>query len=227
MTSGVFLQMRLDSSRLPLKALLPLAGLPVAAHVMNALSRVKADIHMLLTTEDSRAELAPLAEKAGWRVFTGSKEDVLERYVFAARETGCSRIIRATGDNPLVSAYMANEAVLLAEKSGADYAGFASLPLGSGVEVIRAQALEEAWNEAEDPYEREHVAPFLYRHPERYKIMVPEAPERYRAPGSRVTLDTSEDYTFLQKLFAELYQGTPLELETVIPWLEAHPRNVS
>ncbi len=223
--TGVFLQVRLDSSRLPRKALLPLAGPVVVEHAMRALNRVKADIHMVVTTEDSFAELAPFAERAGWDIFSGPRDDVLARYVLAARHTGCSRIIRATGDNPLVSADMANRAVLLAENSGADYAGFASLPLGSGVEVIRTRALEEAGEESGDPYEREHVAPFLYRRPERFKVVVPEAPESFRAPDSRITLDTPADYRFLQQLFAELYRGTPLELDTVIPWLKAHPRN--
>ncbi len=223
--TGVFLQVRLDSSRLPRKALLPLAGLPVIQHAVNALSHVKADMHMLLTTDDSADELAPVAEKSGWGVFIGPKEDVLDRYILAARKTGCSRIIRATGDNPLVSAEMADEAVRIAEESGSDYTGFLGMPLGSGVEVIKTQALEEAWKDAKDPYERAHVAPFLYRHPERFKIVRPEAPEKYHAPETRITLDTREDYLFLQKLFADLYRGNPLSLSELVPWLKANSGN--
>ena len=218
--TSVFLQVRLDSSRLPRKALLPLADRPVVEHAMRALDGVEADHRMLLTTEDSVEELSPPANKAGWEIFVGPKEDVLERFVLAARKSGADRIVRATGDNPLVSASMANAALELSSRTGADYAGFSGLPVGSGVEVIDVSALEEAWSEAADPYEREHVAPFLYRRPERYRIEIPQAPDSFRAPGVRITLDTAEDYAFLQKLYAELYSGEVLDLDSVVPWLK-------
>ena len=221
--TSVFLQVRLDSSRLPRKALLPLADRLVVEHAMRALDAVRADSRMLLTTDDSAAELTPLAEKAGWGLFIGPKDDVLERFVLAARQTGCTRIVRATGDNPLVSAMMANRALELYDATEADYAGLAGLPVGSGVEVIRTSCLEQAWKEAEDPYEREHVAPFLYRRPERYRIVIPEAPESCRAPGRRITLDTREDHERLKRIYGDLYRGRPLELGDVVPWLNDHP----
>ncbi|MCK5735540.1 MAG: hypothetical protein KAH21_03635, partial [Spirochaetaceae bacterium] len=195
--TSVFLQVRLDSSRLPRKALLKLSDLTVVEHAMRSLDAVKADHRMLVTTRDSESSLGPLAEKSGWGLFVGSKNDVLSRYVMAARETGAQRLVRATGDNPLVSAAMANAAIKLFEESNADFAGFSELPLGAGVEIVSVPCLEEALKESEDSYEREHVSPFLYNRPERYRIVVPPAPEGYRAPGTRITLDTPEDYNFL------------------------------
>lgn len=223
--TSVFLQVRLDSSRLPRKALLPLGDRLVVEHAMHALNGVQADSRMLLTTDDSASELSPLAEKAGWKIFVGPKDDVLERFVLAARETGCSRIVRATGDNPLVSPRMANAAIALSDDTGAAYAGFGGLPIGSGVEVIRTESLEEARSDATDPYEREHVAPFLYRRPEHFRIEIPEAPADCCAPGRRITLDTPEDYIFLKDLFAELYRGDVLDLDRVVPWLLENPRD--
>ena len=221
--TSVFLQMRLDSTRLPRKALLPLGDRTVAEHAMRALDAVRADHRMLLTTADSADELAPVAERAGWRLFVGPKDDVLKRFLLAAAETGADRIVRATGDNPLVSAAMADATQDLADETGADYAGFRDLPVGSGVEVVNVRALELAGAEATDPYEREHVSPFLYRRPERFRIEVPPAPEACRAPGRRITLDTPEDYAFLERLYADLYEGEPLDLDRVVPWLLDHP----
>jgi len=217
--TAIFLQVRLDSTRLPRKALLELAGLSVVEHAMRSLNGVSADVRVLLTTGDSAGELEMPARSAGWEVFTGPKDDVLERFILASRRYGVQRIVRATGDNPLVSASMAEAALDLSRETLADYAGFGALPLGSGVEILDAAALEEAYRDAEDPYEREHVAPFLYRHPERFRIVVPEAPESCRGPGMRLTLDTPEDYTFLAQLFDELYEGEPLDLDRVLPWL--------
>jgi spore coat polysaccharide biosynthesis protein SpsF len=114
---------------------------------------------------------------------------------------------------------MAEAAIALSRDTGAAYAGFSLMPVGSGVEVINVASLETAWREAADPYEREHVAPFLYRRPERFRIEVPEAPVQFRAPGVRITLDTAKDYEELQMLFDTLYRGAPLDLDQVVPYL--------
>jgi len=224
-STSIFLQVRLDSSRLPRKALLKLSDSTVVEHAMHSLDSVRAEQRTLVTTLDSESELRPLAEKCGWGLFVGSKDDVLSRYVLAARETGAARLVRATGDNPLVSAAMANAALDLFDETAADFAGFSELPLGAGVEIVRVACLEEAYEEAEDPYEREHVSPFLYRRPERFRIVVPPAPDGYRAPDGRITLDTPEDYEFLTQLYKDLYRGSPLDLDVVIPYLSQRTVN--
>lgn len=221
--TGIFLQVRLDSLRLPNKALLNLENHCVISHAMHALNEVHADIRCILTTEDSRNKLKPLTEKTGWQIFTGARDDVLSRYVHAGRHYGVRRIIRATGDNPLVSASMANAALALSKCSNSHYTGFSSLPVGAGVEILDFVALEEAHAEALDSYEREHVAPFLYHRPQRFRILRPQAPQRVRMPNLRITLDTEEDYAFLQLLFSTLYHGKPIELFEVVKWFKENP----
>jgi spore coat polysaccharide biosynthesis protein SpsF len=222
--TSVFLQVRLDSSRLPRKALLKLADRTVIEHAMRALEGVDVDNRMLLTSEDSQADLAPLAEKAGWGIFAGPKDDVLARFILAARNTGTGTIIRATGDNPLVSPSMANQALKVFRETRADYTGFTGMPAGSGVEVIRTSSLETAFDEADDPYEREHVAPFLYRRPGRFRIEKPQVPPEYFAPDTRITLDTRDDFVFLETLFNDLYSGDVLDLDTLVPYLRSAER---
>lgn len=220
---ALFLQVRIDSSRLPRKALLPLGDRPVIAHILRALKCVEAEMHCILTTEDSQSELAPFARQAGWDIFAGPRDDVLARYALAAQEYGASCIIRATGDNPLVSATMAHEAIRLAEDEKAHYAGIKGIPIGSGVEVLDAKALFQAADEATDSYEREHVSPFLYRNPQRFHIVLKQAPDHLCLPQARITLDTRSDFDYLNRLFAELYRGDILELSSIIPWLKDNP----
>lgn len=220
---GVFLQLRVNSTRLPRKALLDLAGRTVAEHAMAALDTVDADLHCVLIPENSVHELEPLIRKAGWELFVGPEEDVLARFVLAARTYGVKRIVRATGDNPLVSADMASVAMGVAARTGAHYTAFSGLPTGSGVEILDAAALEEAFDMAEDPYEREHVAPYLYRHPRRFHIETPDAPPEVHAPDIRITLDTKADYRYLKRLFANLYNASPIPLQTVVAWARKNP----
>ncbi|MFP4179870.1 MAG: cytidylyltransferase domain-containing protein [Spirochaetaceae bacterium] len=220
--TGVFLQVRLDSSRLPGKALLPLEGDTVVGHAMRALRNVHAQVYLLLTDSESAGELRPHAEKAGFEVFAGAKDDVLLRYTDAARLYGVDRIIRATGDNPLVSAECADRICVLHRQAGADYSGFRGLPLGTGVECVEAEALFEAEKAAVSSYDREHVCPYLYRHPERFSIHTPQAPGQYRFPEARVTLDTEEDYIRLKELFKSLYNGSPVPIDRLVPALSRY-----
>ena len=221
---SVFLQVRLDSSRLPRKALRVLGDRTVVEHCFRALSAVSADQRVLVTESASEPELAPLARAAGWTVFAGSKTNVLDRFVRAARLTGTTTIVRATGDNPLVSAALANKLLAVYQEAGADYSGFQGAPTGTGVEIVRVAALETAWSSRPDAYESEHVCPYLYRRPEQFKILQPEVEATFRAPTARVTLDTPDDFLYLSRLWEELYHGTPLETEALIPWLNRNPR---
>ncbi|MCG8451758.1 MAG: NTP transferase domain-containing protein [Spirochaetales bacterium] len=219
---GIFLQVRLDSLRLPQKALLPLAGKPVVAHAMESLNRVPADHRVLLTTEDSVEPLKSIAHQEGWDIFVGPKSDVLGRYVKAIQEYGVQTVVRATGDNPLVSALLAQKALEHFSQKQADYCGLLGMPLGTGVEVVRAQALVQASQETSESYEREHVCPYLYRHSEHFQVEQPMAPPSFWG-DYRLTLDTSEDYMFLSELFNHLYKGIPLDLPEILPWLQERP----
>ena len=213
--TGLFIQVRLDSSRLPGKALLPLGDMTVLDHALRNLSEVEADVHAVLTDRASAPALMAVAARWGFDLFQGPKDDVLERFALALSHFGVDRVVRATGDNPLVSVPMARAAIELAQTSGADYFGFQGSPLGTGVEVVRSSALLTAREESVDPYEREHVCPFLYRRPEQFTVQRPLVPESWRG-DERLTLDTREDYRFFQEIFDNLYQGEPLILEEVL-----------
>jgi spore coat polysaccharide biosynthesis protein SpsF len=215
----MFLQARLGSTRLPRKALLPLADATVLQLAMRALARVEAGVHALLTEPASRSAFAGLAREEGFQLFVGSEQDVLDRFCRAASHFGVRRVVRATGDNPLVSPAQVRSLLELHEARGWQLSHYLGPPLGTGVEVVEAQALAEAGKEARDPYEREHVTPYLYRHPERFRVGEPPCPARWHLPEARVTLDTAEDYERLRALFAELYRGEPLETEELVAWL--------
>jgi spore coat polysaccharide biosynthesis protein SpsF len=174
------------------------------------------DRHVLLTDEESAEDLAPLAERGGFELFTGPREDVLERFALAVERYGVETFLRATGDNPLVSAGCAGALLELHLLKGADYSGYRGLPLGTGVECVRGAALLEARRRAVRPYDREHVCPYLYTHPESFAIFTPEAPEKCRAPELRVTLDTAEDYERLKLIFSRLYRGKPIQTAELV-----------
>ena len=212
----IVLQARLDSSRLPRKALLPLDGKPLVFRVMEALSRIPAALRILACPEDSADTFRALAASAGFEVFAGSKYDVLGRFCAAirhfglAREGGC-RIVRATGDNPFVFCDAAEAINGEAAALDADYAGFAGLPYGAGVESVAVSALLRAEKEAETQYHREHVCPYLYENGGIFTLHRPLAPAKWRYPSMRLTVDTVDDYGIAKLLYRELLRSAPPE----------------
>jgi spore coat polysaccharide biosynthesis protein SpsF len=208
--TALILQARLDSSRLGGKALLPLGDRPIVFRVMEALAFLPCEKKMLACPEDSVSAFAPLAEEAGFILVPGPKEDVLARYCLAIRESGADRVIRATADNPFVFVDAAGAIDGEAAALGADYAGYFGLPYGAGVESVASEALLRAEREAKDPYEREHVCPYLYRHPELFRLHRPLAPRRWQGPDCGITVDTREDYDRAMSLYGRL-SSLPLE----------------
>jgi len=201
---AIVLQARVDSSRLPGKALLPLGGKPMLLRVMEALNRTPAELRVLACPEDSESVFAEIAGEAGFTLFAGPKEDVLDRFCLILRRFGIRHVIRATGDNPFVFTNAAYTITTEALTLDADYAGYSGLPPGAGVEYISAKALLRAGTEADSQYDREHVCPYLYTHPEKFLLHRPLAPQHWQGPEIRLTVDTQQDYEQAQVLYAAL-----------------------
>jgi spore coat polysaccharide biosynthesis protein SpsF len=222
-STGIFIQVRLGSVRLPSKALLALPGGCVIQHVMRSLQAVPADARALLTDGRSRDALRPLADAEGYEVCVGPDEDVLARYCAACRQFGVQRVVRATGDNPLTSARLARDIMAAHEAAATDLSHYLGVPWGSGIEVVTTEALLQAETDATRQDEREHITTFHYRHPQRFRILEAPAPAYAAYPEGRVTIDTPADMEAMTRLFEALYQGAPVEIEQAIAWLKEHP----
>jgi spore coat polysaccharide biosynthesis protein SpsF len=176
----------------------------VLLRVLETLSLIPADEYVLACPEDCLEAFTPIAKRGRFAIFAGSKNDVLNRYCSAIRYFGIAedaRIIRATGDNPFVFAAAAAEINREASALGADYAGYTDLPYGAGVESVLASALLRAEKEGTLETEREHVCPYLYGNPARFKLHRPLAPKKWQYPALRLTIDTKEDYENACRLY--------------------------
>ncbi len=221
MNTAVFLQVRLDSSRLPRKALKPIADRVLAEHAMRALRKLDLDHYVLVTASGDETVLGPYAEACGFEIFAGDRDDVLDRFIRAGRLYKPDLIIRATGDNPLVAIEPARTVLeTIGKDPGCDYCAMRGLPLGCGVEVFRREALETAYAETEDPYDHEHVTPYLYKNPERFNLRYLQHDPPMEE--CRVTMDTEEDYFEIRELFKALYRGGPVPFDRLKEYLLRH-----
>ena len=101
----IVLASRVGSTRLPRKALKPMAGCSTMLELIikRLRSSKMANDVIVATEEKSYNEFSKIFENLKCNYFVGSEEDVLDRYVKAAEKFNGDIIVRATGDNPLVS----------------------------------------------------------------------------------------------------------------------------
>lgn len=188
---AIVVQCRLSSTRLPDKALMDISGKTLLERTLLAMKSVEADYYYVACDEDSYQALSPIVKKSGWQIFAGPLLDVSERFALLAAKLDASYIMRATADNPFLFVEEARRLTAECETSDADYITVRDLPHGSGVEVFRRTSLLEARKGALSDYEREHVCPVFYNHPEKWKCVFLEA--KYPAPSIRTTVDTARD----------------------------------
>ncbi len=219
MRTAVFLQARMSSQRLPGKALMQLAGKTILQHAIESLHRVPADTYAVLCDKESADDFLPICDACGFELFVGDPENVLARFCAAAHFFETDIIVRATGDNPLVSAEVARKSIEVLHQKSADYAGLLYPPYGTAVEVVRSSCLHTALEKSTDPYDREHVTPYIYNNPDQFSLALEPAPAEWQL-NERLTIDTQEDYEYVKTLYTALYSGQPLNIEDVITWCE-------
>lgn len=227
MKTAIIVQARMTSTRLPGKVMLDLGGHTVLAHVLQRCAAVPG-VDTVCCAIPAGADHEPVvseAERAGVSIFRGSEGDVLDRYCRAARALSAKVVMRVTSDCPLIDPVVCGRVIRLLTEEAADYASNnmpPSWPQGLDCEAFTIAALERAAESARQPDEREHVTPWLRKHPDMRKANL-------AGPGGnsaelRWTLDYQEDYEFLARLFRELppWPATPTT-EEVLAILASHP----
>jgi spore coat polysaccharide biosynthesis protein SpsF len=117
--------------------------------------------------------------------------------------------IRLYLENPPIYDYVSN-----AHDSG--------FPLGLATEVFSFTALETAYREATQPYEREHVTPYIHQHPDRFRLK--HLRSDHDLSGNRWTVDTPEDFELIQHILEAIYPNNPqFTMNDVLALLEQHP----
>lgn len=214
----IILASRIGSTRLPKKALKPMANCDSMLELIikRLRSSKKANNVIVATEEKSFKAFENIFEKLKCDYFIGSENDVLDRYVKASEKFKADIIVRATGDNPLVSVKALDMIVDYHIKNNADLSYFDSLPYGSGVEVINYEALKYANDNSRDSFEHEHITQFHYRNANKFKIKNPKVSEEFAMPELRTTVDTIEDYNNIQALFEKYNNDIYIDIDAVI-----------
>lgn len=236
MAAGIIIQARRSSTRLPDKILRSLPfdhGVTVLQQVIRrAKNSKRVDEVVVATTTDAIDEIVvDIAKMEQVKCFQGSRDNVLERYFFAAKRYQFDPIIRVTSDCPCLDPEIIDFLIEQYKETRVDYISNSlsrTFPRGMDVEVFSFKALEKTFREAKDPSEKEHVTLYMYQpKSEHLKIKSIEAKNEWRASDIRVTLDTLEDYALLCIVFDILYKQNEffglkdlIKLFSEKPWLK-------
>jgi aryl-alcohol dehydrogenase-like predicted oxidoreductase/spore coat polysaccharide biosynthesis protein SpsF (cytidylyltransferase family) len=215
----IVLQARTNSSRLPRKVLLPVGGLPLA--VLAARRAMNGGLPLVLATSDHSDDdiLARVAGQHGLDVVRGPLDDVLGRFLLAVADLPDKAIcVRLTGDNCFPDGAFVAQAVSELLAAGADCIEpqMNGLPYGLGAEAVRVGALRRAAAATIDPYDREHVTPWLIRH------AAPPTPAPVSGP-LRCTIDTPADYQRIEALFGTVADAVAEPWPALVERLAALP----
>jgi spore coat polysaccharide biosynthesis protein SpsF len=266
------IQARMSSSRLPGKVLMDITGKTMLQHVFERTLQAKLiDQVVLATTSDPSDDiLAQFCQKHGIPCYRGSLLDVLDRFYQIAIKFNPDSIIRFTADCPLldpelvdltISAYLGNynfqnsqPGVLATNFSSKIHGSFdfvanrlpppwhRTLPIGLDVEICSFNALQHAWKEAREAYQREHVMPYLYEGLTFPPTELSSATEWYLEKGisprgfriallnhfpdygrQRWTVDTLDDLEFVRQVYSRLHDQSRYSWKEVLALLEREP----
>lgn len=221
----------MGSSRLPGKVMLPLGCGHVLEHDIRRVSSAdNVDEVIVATSEEKQDDIvARYAEHSGASVYRGSEEDVLGRMYEAALEHDADVVVRVTADCPLVSVKYIDEAIKKLLSNGLDYVSGLierTFPRGTESEVFTFESFREVEEASDEPRQREHVTPYFYENPDEFNLYNVTSDEVFDAEylqdrtDLRLTLDESDDYELLRRVYQEVEYDEILDIADAVQYVD-------
>ncbi len=223
------IQARMTSTRLPGKALLQLAGVPVLQHMIERHKRSSFidEVVVATTTNPEDDPIVELCKALRCKYFGGSENDVLGRILATASPYDADIIVQGMADSPLVDWRIVDGVIEMLSEGSYDFVSNEleeSFPVGFDVRACTYAALKDSDYVTQNPTYREHATYYLFTHPERYRQGNFYAHGDMVWPTLRLTLDTPEDYRLISIVYDELYpKNKDFSAEDVVRFLRARP----
>jgi spore coat polysaccharide biosynthesis protein SpsF len=220
------IQARMGSTRLPGKVLRDIEGQTMLARVVRRTVRAKLLDEVVVATSTSKLDdpIVEACRELEVACFRGNEEDVLDRYYHAAVAHRAEAVVRITSDCPLIDPEVTDRVIRAFFDMEPDYASntlHRTYPRGLDTEVATIAALERAWREAAEPYQRIHVTPYLYQHPEHF-ILLPVIGQEDLSAG-RWCVDTPDDLELVRAIYGRLGPDDTFSWRDVCRLLKEEP----
>ena len=227
METAIILQARLGSKRFPSKVLKKINGKTILEYVINRLKKTKLSNNIIVATTNREEDkkIIKVAKKTNCHTFRGSTNNVLNRYYKAAVHYKVKNIVRITSDCPLIDPKIINKVYFFYLKNNYDYVSnkiFPTYPIGMGLEILNFRSLKKANKLTKSSYDKEHVTPYIYKNPKKFKIK--NVGLKKKLLNYRIVLDYIEDFKLIsniQKHFNK--QRKDFTLKDIIKYIDRNP----
>ena len=228
MTTVCAIAVRMDSSRLPGKALIEVNGTPLLGYLLDRLSSCSSvDKLVVATTSLSEDDqIKDYCQERGVACYRGPVSDVLKRLTLTYVTEGADICVTAYGDGPLIDPAIVDQAVELYQCFGTfDFVGNdlkTTFPPGMEVEVFSIDSLRRAEEMCNDIEVREHGTLFLRQHPEIFRLFNFEAQHPLRRPDLSLEVDVPADLLVLKKVMQHFSGKKTYSLGEIIEFVDAN-----
>lgn len=229
MKTTAIIQVRMASTRLPGKAMLPLAGKPSIQHMIERVGYCKSvDEILIATTTDPADEVfanLSIDQKIPVSFFAGHPTNVMERITKAALYSETDIIVGLTADCPMIDPkhidFLLDMHYLNPHCDVITNVWPRTWPDGLDILIFSREALKKVNKIVTDPVLRNHVGWNMLQYPDEFTHWNWAAPDLdLHWPELGLTLDELEDYRFLDMIFRKFYNSDePFSAEEVIRWL--------
>ncbi len=205
MKIAAIIQARMSSCRLPGKVLRVIGDNPLLGYLLDSLSKVSYLDQIIIATSDKLDDdpIVRFARERNVVCFRGELDNVARRLYRAAEEGDFPYFVRVNGDSPLLDYRLINIACQKLNKGSPDLVTNVhprTFPKGQSVELIRTAAMAKVLEETNDSTYLEHVTPYFYLNPSRFRI---ESFQSY-TPLNHInySVDTLEDLERISRTIA-------------------------
>jgi spore coat polysaccharide biosynthesis protein SpsF len=227
---GAFIPIRLDSERLPGKAMKDAAGRPIVYHLLDRIAAASCiasprDIVVCTTPEPGNDRLVEAVERYGASAFRGDKDDLIRRFKDANDQFGFDIIVQVDGDDPLCDPqYMDLVAEALVNDPALDSAVTKGLPFGVNVKAFTRAALDKVVQHYKSFRNDTGFALYFIKSDLcRCREIAPVSAD-HMLNEARLTLDYDADLDVFRRILEALYQpGHVASLADVVRFLRTHP----
>jgi len=219
-------QARMGSTRLPNKVMKLILGKTMIEILLKRLSQSSEIDQIVVATPSTQCDLPLVShvQSLGYECVRGSENDVLSRYVKAAKVFDADVVVRITGDCPLVDSRLVDECISRFRSVGVDYFSNIqppSYPDGLDIEITTRTALEIAFKLSKQSFDREHVTPFIQRSNHFKKASLNNDQD---LSNHRWTVDEPEDFEVICQVFEHFYPDIYFSWNRVLELYNSKPQ---
>ncbi len=220
--TAIITQARMTSTRLPGKILKTVKGRTLLEYHIERLKWSGVPVIVATTINQTDDVVVDLCQKFDVIIFRGDEDDVLSRYYLATKEHSLNTVIRVTSDCPLIDGNMIKQG--LKAFTDCDYLStgvIRTYPRGFDFEIFSFSALEKAYHDAGEAYEKEHVTPYIH---DTHKHLFQIKPFTANTDNSefRITVDTEDDFRLIEEMI-ENFECDRLTADEIIAVLQENP----